>query len=229
MLTVPIPQQQNFNDCGIFVLEQVINCVRRIFTNEHRVPYVTQKVVSWRRKNLRELLAAIYKEAADQESGDCGDVDMMLRKNSAFGDYVRKMLSDLPDDVAPSFEPIEIPDYSEAPILDKKAEKEKRAAAKKAEEEKAAAAAKAKAKAKNAPKKDSESPQRKRSRSRSKKRKTRSRSKSRGKGKVRRSRSKDKRRSSRSRDRRERRRSRSRDRRRRSPSPRRERNGDRRR
>jgi len=97
-----VPQQETANDCGYFILEQILLALQltpegfrtliRASTNMvTALPWPSQKQVSTRKAKLREALQALF-QASDQMLSD--DVEVLLR---SYPDLRRKVQSSLWD------------------------------------------------------------------------------------------------------------------------------------
>lgn len=115
-VAVNAPQQENLNDCGVFVLENVLTILnastdypdkmaRRPLSS--RLQWVGQTEVKWRRRRLKECMNHLFEL---RERHQTSDVEQMMSKDSELRDRLVQFITDLPpeepDDASPVDEPV---------------------------------------------------------------------------------------------------------------------------
>jgi len=100
-----VPQQERANDCGFFVLEQILQVLQlapealRALAQASpeevaELPWPSQRQVTRRKSKLRDGLGELFKAAREEGTGD---VEVLIKKNAELRRLIQSALWDGPD------------------------------------------------------------------------------------------------------------------------------------
>lgn len=99
-----VPQQETANDCGFFILEQILQALqlspeafRSLASSSEKMvsglPWPSQKDVVWRKTRLKEALASLFKAAEEMGTAD---VEVLLKEDQELRSQLQSALWDGP-------------------------------------------------------------------------------------------------------------------------------------